>query len=924
MKKSVNLLILCSVMALLFLELSVIELNAKETPTLASWTSTFSPYGVWKKTYDNPFPCKLIIKNVANQGITDVNFFIQAGRGGPFMYSTKVKHCVVEKKMEGRDYLEEILTEADKYDLSVWLGFTTPLGCYPNTDIKGLNDPRMLKLYEDVITDVCERYGKHKSLAGFIPHELDCTEMEDTHSDDREEFSSFCEKKFGEKYTEAMMPPQTDAKNKWWRRYALYKNEIMNNFNRMVTRVCNKYGVKNQFCYYGPESGAGTWAWGYDLVSLENICHNFWASGNMEKNKMYQNINGMFIDFGFSYKGANLSRNITYAFHGKPLCYFEFRCPNYPDVVRKFYSSNKRFTKMYGDFYTGYSGKPQKALDIFFGQKNMKNWTGLATSWQGGKSPAKIAVAQAVVPFYLKYPLESGIKYNNQIVKLMQGLTLHADIDALLMECNFALQPEKLLKYKLIIIPEDIGHGLSAKMLDSLREYVQKGGKLLVIASPLVQSDQDLTNEIDVTEKFCGVRVMPKKGIGGYIKAESPKMALPGKKFWSPGLRNIHLSDTAKVLVKEKFTDTPILTQKGNVYYSAIGFAPEAADYFGAVLKQISPSPVELENSSGIRIVEATQKDNALCLAFYDQGKGILKVNTQELGLKGELFQVKNILTGVVLHEADKKRLTEGVEVEIKYLNQPYILAVAPAKDLASYPGIFLPSETFEGMDKVIAIENPEVAIAVPDRPGIKIGIYHGGYGTNSIFKLLENEKGLNPFILPRLDGACLEKCDVIIIPQGYTSTYINQAEKIIRNCARNGKGVLLTHNAVGYKKIIPLFPEIGKGKYKARNAPVHISKKSHPVTEKMQLGQEFSPGFMYDHIALSAENNKDTIALVENDKGAPVILAGKFGKGRVILNGMLPGRKGSWSDSSGKPGAPEETEKELLIKSIKWLTGKE
>lgn len=902
-----------------------------EKPRICTFIEPFGPYGIWRAAYGDPYPYKMIIRDAANQGISDMVIFIQQYRGGPFLYPTTVKYARTDDRMEGRDYLKETLSEAERYGMKVWLVLTPPIGSYPGTTFTGLNNPDMLKLYEDVITEICEKYGKYKSLGGFFPHEVDCTEAADIHTDDLNDFSAYCKKNFGEEYTGSIMPNKTDPDDKWWRRYALYKNEIVNNFNRMVGSVSGKYGFKNYFCYYQPETYNKSWEWGYDLSALEKSSKYIWLLGVGEECKMYQHINGAFLDMGLGYKGVNLSQRMAYSFHGKPLSFFEFRTPNYMDAVRLYYSDKKFHQKWcggvdyskYGDVYIGYFGRTNKDLEIFYGQANMKKWLGLTSSWQDGRSPADVVVAGASVPFYLRYPLDCNGEYNRKVTKLMESLTRYTDIDGVLMESEFALQPGKLSQYKLIVIPEDIGYGLSDAMLESLRTYVKNGGKLLLISSGLVKADPDLTNSVDFTEEFCGLKVTGNISKGA-IKAKSEKVPLADNKIFNSNGRCDISVNGAEVLVYDELSKMPILTQKGNVYYSAIGFTPDAGDFFGSVVKYIGEPSIELDGTTGIRLVEAVRKNNALCLSFFDQGKAKLRINAEKAGLSGSRLQVRNIITGMKLYDLDQETLKKGVDIEIKYINQPYVLAVAPESALTEYAGIFPASETFEGMDKVLTIENPQVAIAVPDRPGIKVGIYHNGYGTTFLFKLLENGKNMNPFMLPRLDRECLQHCDVIIIPQGYTSVYINAAKDILQEFVRSGKGILLTHTAVGYGDHKLLFPEIGRSAKKVLHMPVYISKESHPVIDGLTPEAMFEPGFSFDHIAIIPE--KGVAVPVRNGNGQAVIAAGKLGKGKVVLNGMLPGVINTDVKNSAafKEGYPEGVEKQILLNSINWLAGRE
>jgi len=136
-------------------------------PVLCTFVSPGGPWGIWRKSYHRRFPVEMIVKDLADIGVTDIYFPEQNGRGGPFLHPTKVEHAKTHPYIGNRDFLEEILNESAKYGMKVWLMWTTPGKNYPGTDIHGLNDPRMIKLYRDMIEEIGRNYGHHKNLVGI-------------------------------------------------------------------------------------------------------------------------------------------------------------------------------------------------------------------------------------------------------------------------------------------------------------------------------------------------------------------------------------------------------------------------------------------------------------------------------------------------------------------------------------------------------------------------------------------------------------------------------------------------------------------------------------------------------------------------------------------------------------------------------------
>ncbi|MCX6909927.1 MAG: hypothetical protein NTY01_18055 [Verrucomicrobia bacterium] len=666
------------------------------------WMSPGGPRGIWEKTLGDPFPVKKLVEDLSYVGVTEILFFEQEGRGGPFLHPTTVEHAKTSPYMKGRDYLRELLEETAKHNMKVWLAWTTPSGKYPGADFEGLNHPAFIKLYCGEIEEVARNYGKLPSLAGVMWHEVDCSEAVDRHQDDVAEFAEFCRREFGEKYGGDKMPA-VDPQDRWWWRHFLYRCHVVNELVRQTGAVARKHGLKTHFCSYAPETYAGaSWAWGYDVVALEKLCDRQWFSGySVESGKPYQHVRGACLDFGISYRGQNLGRNYAYAMHGRPVSYFEYRSPVYLDEMRRYYTQVKGFTEKHGDFYTGYLGRQQKELDLFCGKENVKRWLDLAARWQGGRSAAPVAVAVHPNAFVMKHPLATGSQYNQKVRSLMSALTACTDVDGLLLESRFALDPQNLRDYSLIIIPEDMGSGLSQAMVTSLKRYVASGGKLLVIATPLTTARRDLTDEKDLTREFCGVEITG-PGLAGYVATES------GGKFWSGSVKSVRLRG-ADVVLKRGATGEPLLVRNGGVHFVATGCSEDAAPFLAQTAQRLLRLPVTLADNSGLRILEGVVKDDVACFSLWGTGKATLRLDSRALGLGSATLRARDAITGATLGDFTSEQLAAGVPVEIKHPCQPFVCVIG-AKDAAdAFRGLYPSADVFAGMKEKESLDDPEV-----------------------------------------------------------------------------------------------------------------------------------------------------------------------------------------------------------------------
>ncbi len=149
----------------------------------------------------------------------------------------------------------------------------------------------------------------------------------------------------------------------------------------------------------------------------------------------------------------------------------------------------------------------------------------------------------------------------------------------------------------------------------------------------------------------------------------------------------------------------------------------------------------------------------------------------------------------------------------------------------------------------------------------------------------------------------------------------------IVKHWVENGGGLMVTHDAVGYKSHAPMFPEIAKGVYHdviSRDpftAELVVSR-ARPFTPSLRRGDRVplsyfdyvvsEPGPAGRILARGVEKTGDSA----KSSGA-VVVYGPAGKGRYIANGSLPGLL---ADGSVVP--PSGAEKMLLMDCVRYLAG--
>lgn len=893
--------------------------------TVATWFHTHT--NIWRALGPDPFPAARLLKDFQHIGVNELYFMHQRGRGGAFYHPTEVEHAARCRDMPAdRDFLEDVLREADRHGMRVWLTWTTPAGVYPGTELRGLNSPGLQRIYRDVIDEIAREYGQHASLAGFHWHEVNNTTNVDTHADDVAEFSAFCRQRFGEAYAGAAMP-ETDPADRWWRRHLLFRNHVLTSFMKEMADQAGAHGLKTYFCYYYPElARSASWQWGQDAVALEKAV-DYLRLSPLPGGRPYLGFKGAAVDFAPGYPHQVLPWNYSLALHGRGVCYFSSFYPVYVEETRKRYSGLKAWTEQYGDFYNGHYGQNETAVKLFYGMDNIRNWVQLMRRWQPGESPANTAVAINPVPYMMLHPQGPGITFGPNVSELMTTLAGHVDVDA--MVTGSMAMAEQLERYELIILPEDMATGLDTDSYAKYKDYVAGGGTLLVINTPVSTARADLTGMSDKTEELCGVRFAG-QNVPGYLnlRSERPELALPKGKCWTTtGQLTLAGADT---LVTDSSSGAPLLTRfasgKGVVCFSACSFAPDLGGYFASLVAALAHPPLALAENSGIQILEATRKGDALVIPLWGQGRAKLTVDVGALGLKPSIYDVRDAVTGTRLaSNASPAVLAAGIPVEITYAEQPFIVVLGAPADVADCTGLYSSVEVFKDLGgKTEArklIENPEVPIMVPEGDGPTVGIYHRGYGTTALTSVLERE-GFRVFPMLRLTRSALRHADVVIIPQVRGNTkFFSQSADEIRQYVEAGGSVLLTHDAVGYRGHRPVFPEIGKGTFNVYKNTATIAGE-HPVTAGMKAGDTFTHSY-FDHIVM--EKGESGTVVATDEEGKPLAIAGEVGEGKVVMLGALTGWdlkiKGDRTGGDG-PAEPVGVELRLLTNAVRWLAG--
>ena len=216
----------------------------------------------------------------------------------------------------------------------------------------------------------------------------------------------------------------------------------------------------------------------------------------------------------------------------------------------------------------------------------------------------------------------------------------------------------------------------------------------------------------------------------------------------------------------------------------------------------------------------------------------------------------------------------------------------------------------------------------------LRVGVY-GGTGQKGILDGLADVKGIEAGPLANFSASSLSGRDVIVWPHGRLATGDRTRlwRVLLKEYVGAGGGLVLTHDAAGGAGPTrgdmgktPLFPDVARSPgYPARREKL-IFRRAPGVEHALgkALPEQFAHAYS-DHMALMTGPDGTTV-MVDED-GDPVVVAGQFGKGRVVIMGNLPGYKGTKTYGPaglGKvadegPTTAKGGELRSLVESIRW-----
>jgi hypothetical protein len=192
---------------------------------------------------------------------------------------------------------------------------------------------------------------------------------------------------------------------------------------------------------------------------------------------------------------------------------------------------------------------------------------------------------------------------------------------------------------------------------------------------------------------------------------------------------------------------------------------------------------------------------------------------------------------------------------------------------------------------------------------GRRVAVYTGGMASAGLLKALRGAPGITAYPLYRLRPEHWKGAQVLILPQlNDVAELTPEVIEALRGWVAEGGVLLLTHDSVGFRWHPRLFPEIGHGTLLSQQRKVRVLAGRGGAT-----AATFEHAYS-DHVVLQPADGATVVAVEaangdETAPSAPVVIAGRYGKGRVIMNGSLFGY--------APTGAMPEGERQLLLELV-------
>lgn len=204
------------------------------------------------------------------------------------------------------------------------------------------------------------------------------------------------------------------------------------------------------------------------------------------------------------------------------------------------------------------------------------------------------------------------------------------------------------------------------------------------------------------------------------------------------------------------------------------------------------------------------------------------------------------------------------------------------------------------------------------DEPRTRVAVLADGRGSEPMYDVLAREEDLRPFVADAPTDEVLRSADVVIVPVLSGGPYALSADRVAalqRWVERDGGGLLMTHDAVGYGGFPALAPSICEGGLKRAKATQCTVAASGGVLDGFAKGAVLRHAYANHVVLKPGRDGRKVLASGSSPGGGPVLLAGHAGRGLAVACGIMLG-----VGADGAPTALSADERAILVGAVKWL----
>lgn len=443
-----------------------------------------------------------------------------------------------------------------------------------------------------LIDEYAERYGNSASFQGIAMNDELWFSYADFHGDDVDSFADFCVEQFGESPPDDMVERLAegrqwqDTEDVWRRRYILFKQSVITEYNRDLIEYTRQRGLQFGLQILATAHYSSGWCWGMDSVELARLGADFLvASPGMTASGFYPNT------FRWAHAHDGWGVYNTHCFRPSPGgAYFTFN-----QLWRLI---------MYGN-------NPNLPAELARHIHNQRLWA-------DAESLARVAL------LHHQEPLQMLLADPRPVVNREQAIVRNVS-RSLPVEVIFTRAHERHGSYRVLIAPPYSVRGLSAELMAALRRFVEDGGTIISTDADWSVSRPDLTQEQPMTAEMVGVSYgEPAPLAPAAFMAEEKRISL------SPDTprREVQVLEGTTVLAQFARDGAPAVTQRqlGNGRIIGVHFDlgaelekgdnPALSTWLSALLRAEAAAEVFAEGT-GFRIMGALKKGNWVGVALF-------------------------------------------------------------------------------------------------------------------------------------------------------------------------------------------------------------------------------------------------------------------------------------------------------------------